>query len=113
MVTKKEKDYKLRYLYGISLKEYNQLLKFQNNRCGICGNPPKTRGLHVDHKHLPDERRLRKKKQQKQIRAAIRGLLCWVCNTAITKFKDNPKLLRKAALYLEQLPAKHIIKDTR
>lgn len=32
----------------------------------------------------------------------VRGLLCTLCNTALGKFKDDPKLLRAALNYLER-----------
>ena len=51
--------------------------------CQICGG---TNNLHRDHDHKTDE---------------PRGYLCFSCNAGIGQFKDSPKLLRKAARYLE------------
>lgn len=104
------RDYRLRRVYGITAKEYDQIDKLQGGLCSICRRPPGKTRLHVDHKHLMKERVLRKKKQQHLIRKNVRGLLCWRCNVAIAKFRDNPILLRAAAEYIDNPPAKRIIK---
>lgn len=77
------RDYMLRKLYGISLKEYNEMLKRQCGYCAICHNETK---LNVDHCH---ETKM------------VRGLLCRSCNQGIGHFMDDPTLLRSAAGYLE------------
>lgn len=84
----------LKFNYGISKEEYDQLSIKQNNLCAICKLPETSmikgvvRKLSVDHCHRTDK---------------IRGLLCISCNLAIGKLKHNPELLRKAALYCEQI----------
>lgn len=77
-----------RYLkkYGITLREYERLLKKQKGKCAICGALPGRRRLEVDHCHETD---------------AVRGLLCEMCNRGIGTFEDNPALLLAAANYLE------------
>ena len=52
--------------YGISLRQYEEMLKIGNGGCWICGNKPSNRSLAVDHAH--DETKL------------VRGLLCHLCN---------------------------------
>ena len=106
---RKAKEYSLQYNYGISFKEYTKIVDIQAGVCAICGEPPKSVRLHVDHKHQPKERQLKRKKQQKLLRANVRGLLCWRCNTALQKFRDNPVLMRNAANYLENPPAKKVL----
>ena len=88
----KRKSYKLRR-YGITLCDYRELNEKQDGLCAICGNKETTRhqngdikGLAVDHCHETGK---------------VRGLLCYRCNTGIGKLMDDPKLLRKAANYLE------------
>lgn len=76
---------KFQYKYGISLDKYNELLKSQNGCCAIC-NENSLRYLDVDHSHSTK---------------AVRGLLCRQCNLGIGSFKDDPRLLHRAVLYLE------------
>jgi hypothetical protein len=102
------KDYRLTKTFGITLKEYETLLTAQGGTCWICQKPPKEgKSLHVDHKHEKGE----KKRDPREKRARVRGLLCWKCNTSIAKFRDDPILLRAAADYCEQWPAQAILKE--
>lgn len=52
--------------YGISLKQYEEMLKIGNNACWICGKTTSGRSLAVDHAHDASKR--------------VRGLLCHLCN---------------------------------
>ena len=74
---------------GVSEARYEELLKAQNGGCALCGRPPKTRRLHVDHDHRTGE---------------VRGLLCFVCNRFLPASRDAA-WHRKAASYLEDRPA--------
>jgi Recombination endonuclease VII len=81
------KKYQRRYImkkkFGLSLEEADKLLA--TNCCGICGttNPGK-REWQIDHNHRTK---------------TVRGILCAECNLGIGKFKDDPVLLRSAALW--------------
>ena len=83
----------LKHEYGITLEEYNVILKKQNNLCAICQTEEttidkrngKVKRLAVDHCHKTN---------------VIRGLLCWRCNTAIGKLKDDPEIIQRAANYV-------------
>lgn len=76
----------LRGKYGMSMDDYAALDARQNGVCAICGQPPNGKGaLHVDHDHAT---------------GAIRGLLCFTCNSGLGNFHDDPELLRKAVRYL-------------
>jgi hypothetical protein len=81
----RSRDWKFRNRYGITLAEYNDLVESQDGKCHLCGNPPDYRGLCVDHDHYSGE---------------VRKLLCRSCNWGLGKFKDDPKLLMKAAQYI-------------
>ncbi len=84
----REREYKRKY--GITIADYEKLLKQQNNKCAICGtvNPGKSHdNFCVDHDHS-------KKKD------SVRGLLCVGCNRVLGLFKDNPERLIAAAGYL-------------
>lgn len=75
--------------YGITLDDYEKLLKGQNKECYICkkketqGNKP----LYVDHCHVSGK---------------VRKLLCQQCNSGLGMFRDNPELLIKAADYIKE-----------
>ena len=83
------KDYALKKRYGISLKEYYQMLADQNGLCAICGasESETQRRLHVDHDHETGE---------------IRGILCHRCNVALGMVQDNVKILSLMIRYLEK-----------
>lgn len=82
------RDNRYKRLYGISIFDYQNLLKQQNYKCAICGTDEiKRKAFDVDHCHTTLQ---------------VRGLLCNTCNRAIGYFKDNSELLRKAINYLEK-----------
>ncbi len=78
----------LKHKYGMSIEQYDEMLKDQGNCCAICGtNTPGHKGRFVvDHNHKTGQ---------------VRALLCSACNTLLGMSKDDPKTLRKAARYLE------------
>ncbi len=71
--------------YGVTVEWYEQRLADQDGKCAICGVAPNHR-LVIDHCHATGR---------------ARGLLCFLCNSALGKFKDDPAMLRKAIAYLE------------
>jgi hypothetical protein len=79
--------------YGLTVDEYNAMLRRQGGVCAICGkSEPAEHGrtgkqfrLAVDHCHET---------------GAVRGLLCQKCNRAVGLLGDDPILLRKAISYL-------------
>jgi hypothetical protein len=74
-------------VYGLSRKEYDDLLKKAKYSCQICGATK--RRLCVDHCH--------KSKEMK-----VRGILCDLCNSGIGKLGDTSEALLKAFLYLKE-----------
>jgi hypothetical protein len=93
MYNKKEraKDLRLRREYGITLEEYNKILKFQDYKCAICkqlASKFKT-SLALDHSHLS---------------GLLRGLCCVACNRALGRFRDNDELVNNAASYVNNPP---------
>lgn len=92
--------------YGITIEDYDEMLKIQNGRCAGCGRLPKTtRRLDVDHKHQSGD----KKRAPWERASMIRGLLCHLCNRAIGILKDNPETFKNLAKYLESPPAVPVI----
>jgi len=80
---------RLKRIRGITLDDYDQLLTQQGGGCAACGEPPTTIRLHIDHDHVTGQ---------------IRGLLCRHCNSALGYGRDDPKILRGLADYLERGP---------
>lgn len=80
---------KIKYHYGISVEEWQEMFDSQNGLCKICSKSLEIsgRGYATDHCHGSGE---------------VRGILCGECNLGIGYFKDSPALLRSAALYLEE-----------
>jgi hypothetical protein len=82
----RERDLKLRKLYGLSAAQVGDMVVAQAGRCAVCGgalsDPPC-----VDHDH---------------VRGHVRALLCGGCNLGLGHFRDNPARLRAAAAYLDR-----------
>lgn len=85
------RELRLRHRYGMSLDQYAAILESQGGVCAICrGTSPYTGKLglfQVDHCHATN---------------VVRGLLCFPCNSALGKFKDNEETLLAAVEYLRR-----------
>jgi hypothetical protein len=83
------RDNALKRVYGISLQEFNTLLKEQNYCCAICGKHQETvkKSFHIDHCHITNE---------------VRGILCNKCNMGLGLFQENNALLNNAINYLDK-----------
>lgn len=80
------RDRYLKYTYGITLEQYEEIEAAQNGICAICDEPCQTfKRLCVDHDHTTGK---------------IRGLLCSKHNRAMGLFGDNPEMLEKAITYI-------------
>ena len=71
---------------GMDRESYKKLYALQEGKCLICHVFYPT--LHLDHDHTNGQ---------------IHALLCPTCNRGLGNFRDNPALLRRAALYIEAL----------
>lgn len=82
----------LRYKYGLTKEQYDEMFSWQNGVCAICKRPEtavmgkKVMELAVDHCHTSGK---------------IRGLLCSTCNTALGSFRDDIQVMESALKYLE------------
>ncbi|HKR57170.1 MAG TPA: endonuclease domain-containing protein [Gemmatimonadales bacterium] len=68
-----DRDYYLRYTYGISAKQYHEMLEKQHKRCMVCQAVFQKRPR-VDHEHGTRK---------------IRGLLCLQCNSRLGWFETR------------------------
>lgn len=84
------RDSHFRRTYGITQDEYNTAVEKLSYKCQVCDtHATNSKGwsrLVVDHCHTTGE---------------IRGFLCQPCNMALGSARDNPKILRQLANYLE------------
>ena len=81
-----EKGYQIKKNYGITIEQYNEMLKAQNNKCLICHAEFKTmKSTYIDHNHITGK---------------VRGLLCVKCNSGIGYLNDDINLLKEAINYL-------------
>jgi len=76
--------------FGISVDEYETMLKVQHGVCAICGVDSNKSRKHfaVDHDHETGK---------------VRGLLCSCCNAGIGFFHENPEICLKARKYLRRV----------
>jgi hypothetical protein len=89
------KNRHLKRKFGITIEEYNSMLKSQNGVCAICKiNETSIRvknnrhiDLSIDHCHKTGK---------------VRGLLCFKCNSSLGKFKDSIETLQNAIDYLKK-----------
>lgn len=80
---------------GLTPEEYAAWCSWQENRCGVCGEPETRRNsgsddaarLSVDHDHRTGYRR---------------GIICSHCNHALGRARDSPRILRALADYLDE-----------
>jgi len=77
--------------YGITVDQYQEFRKKQNDLCAICKSPEgywKANGskLVVDHCHKTGK---------------VRGLLCPSCNRGLGQFEDNAERLNSAMIYIK------------
>jgi len=79
---KQKRNIRLRREYGITLLQYNEMLKNQKYRCAVCF---KQNVLVVDHNHKTGK---------------IRGLLCMSCNVILGSVKEDVTILQSAIKYL-------------
>ena len=81
--------------YGMTLAQYESMLKEQDGKCAICEQPETSvdgktgtlKNLAVDHCHNTGK---------------VRGLLCSRCNTTLGKLEESPQLLRAMWDYLHK-----------
>ncbi|MGW5429096.1 endonuclease VII domain-containing protein [Streptomyces sp. NPDC004059] len=78
-----DRRHHLRRQYGLTETERDAMVASQYGLCAIC---LAALPAHVDHWHKTGR---------------VRGVLCFNCNSAIGKLRDDPGAARRAAAYLE------------
>lgn len=81
--------------YGITAEEFQAILEYQGGVCAICRTARGvTKRLSLDHSHATGQ---------------PRGAICGSCNNLLGRGRDDPEFFRRAADYLEDPPAVHVI----
>lgn len=79
--------------YDLDPQEYDRLLEWQQGRCFVCGQRPRSLRLAVDHDHDT---------------GAVRGLLCasdqWGCNVSLRRILGDVGAARRLVEYVELSP---------
>jgi nitrate/TMAO reductase-like tetraheme cytochrome c subunit len=86
-----KRNYYLKRKYGITEKQYDEMLTSQNFGCAICKS-----------KETKDERSFRLVVDHCHTTGKVRGLLCSACNKGIGMFEDSKEALMEAIKYLER-----------
>ena len=85
--SKNKRASRLKIRYGLTLDDYENMLKEQNYTCAICKQPETNIRLAVDHCHKT---------------GVIRGLLCKRCNQMLGNMEDNTEWLSNTINYLNK-----------
>ncbi len=72
--------------YGLTPAKYRAMLRLQGGTCAICGRPPRSIRLHVDHNHKTGK---------------VRALLCYFCNRRVVG-RHTLKSARQLLDYMEK-----------
>ena len=105
---RKAKNSTLLRKYGLTIEEWDNKLKEQGGVCFICETFPKSGILCVDHCHAPKYDKLTPDEKKKH----VRGLLCFLCNTAIRVYertgngKRNREMLEGTVRYFSKYKIK-------
>jgi hypothetical protein len=90
----RHRGHQIKTAYGLLPEQYQALVDKQDGLCAICRGPSTDgRALHIDHNHET---------------GAVRGLLCFECNSGLGKFGDDLETLRAALRYLVK-PAEIVV----
>lgn len=102
---KNQSNYRLTHNYGLDATQRKTKFLEQKGKCAICNDiliPG--RGTQIDHDHSCCSGKVTCGK-------CIRGLLCHLCNSMLSKAKDNPNRLQGGILYLEKYAKTRGISD--
>jgi hypothetical protein len=86
-----EKNSRYKYVYGITLSDFRDMINVQNNCCYIC-NKEFSSNSHYTKPHLDHD----------HISGSIRKVLCGHCNGMLGRANDEVLILKKAIKYLKK-----------
>lgn len=99
--------------FGITLDEYDAMLAAQGGVCAIC-KKPRPYNLPVDHDHQLERDLIEAGAEPLEAaRRSIRGLVCKRENGLLRDVRDDPAILRSAADYIDDPPARRVLEALR
>jgi hypothetical protein len=91
--SKKMRDWNLRFAYGITLLEWEDIFTKQGRQCAICKRKkPIGLGWATDHKGWHCRRG--------KLRKRIRAILCQHCNTLLGQARESVDILKAVIAYI-------------
>jgi hypothetical protein len=96
--TEAVREVKLRNGYGLTIDQFESMIKSQGGKCAICSDPfdlDQPYAYAVDHDHLCCA-------GDRSCGECVRGILCKLCNWSLGSLRDNPKSAIRAAQYLRK-----------
>jgi hypothetical protein len=88
------REQRLAAIFNITPAEYDLILAEQGGGCAVCEKKPVGKFFPVDHDHRS---------------SLLRGVLCAHCNLRVIGRHTDPHLLRRAADYLADPPARRAL----
>lgn len=84
--------------HGLTAAEIGHLRRAQGGACAVCGRPlPLVPNVDHDHRRAA----LHPHRTDRGCRYCVRGLTCRDCNLMLGNARDDPRVLRAGADYLE------------
>ena len=91
-----KKSIRIHRKYKMSIDEFNDRIKFQDNKCAICFiDFSHSSKIYIDHDHACCA-------GEWSCGMCNRGLLCKKCNWGLGMFNDSPDIIHSAMLYIER-----------
>ena len=83
--------------YGITLADYNAILRKQAHRCAVCRRPETARSRNSEPRRLSVD--------YDHVTKIVRGLVCHRCKLLVWAFEDNHVTLHAVEAYVEAFRA--------
>ena len=88
LAKKRERNHRLKKKYGITLADFNRMVKEQDNKCAVCSEDL-SNGKQIDVDHCHKTRK-------------VRGITHNHCNCIVECCNENVDVLENAIKYLEK-----------
>jgi hypothetical protein len=97
--------------YGLTQDQLDAMYAAQGGVCAICQKAETKQLRHKSGTIITQRLSVDEDHSSKKVR--VRGLLCNACNHGLGNFRDDPKRLRAAAIYIEEHREKETVEKER